>query len=96
MLSKFSDLESLHITLAKVRHVDFTNALAKYVKHAVSMFYDAAVDTYDRDQFGSFKSTLRSTKFLQKIDSKVNSRMVKLQPKALPDLAQAARSVKLV
>jgi hypothetical protein len=77
-----------------MRTVEFNNALLKYVKKAVSMFYDAAVDTYDRDQYGSFKSTLRSPKFLQKIDSKFNSRIVKLEPKALPNLVATAKSIK--
>jgi hypothetical protein len=95
MLAKFSDLDSPHITLTKMRQTEFGNALSKYVKKAVSMFYDAAVDTYDREQFGSFKSTLRSSKFLQKIDSKVNSRMVKIEEKALPDLVQTSKSIKL-
>lgn len=92
MLSKFSDMESPHITLLKMLQTEFKNALTKYVKKAVSMFYEAAVDTYDREQFGSFKSTLRSSKFLQKIDSKVNSRLLKVQPKELPDLAQVAKT----
>ena len=57
------------------------------------MFYDAAVDTYD-GEYGSFKSTLRSTKFLQKIDSKINSRIARLTPKSLPDLMQVCKSVR--
>jgi hypothetical protein len=73
---------------------EFKNALTKYVACAVSMFYDAAVDTYDRDEYGSVKSTLRSSKFLQKIDSKINSRMLKLNSKPLPDLASVCKSVK--
>lgn len=95
MLPKFSDLNSNSITLEKMKRAEFQNALLKYVKQAVSMFYDAAVDTYDRDQFGSFKSTLRSPKFLQKIDSKINSRIVKLAAKALPDLVATAKSIKV-
>ncbi|MES2187556.1 MAG: AIPR family protein [Pseudomonadota bacterium] len=95
MLGKFSDLESIAITLEKMKRPEFQSALLKYVKQAVSMFYDAAVDTYDRDQFGSFKSTLRSSKFLQKIDSKMNSRIVKLAAKSLPDLAAVCKSIRL-
>jgi hypothetical protein len=95
MLHKFSDLTSKQITLAKMRSSEFENAVKKYVKQAVSTFYDAAVDTYDPDQFGSFKSTLRSARFLQKIDSKVNSRIVKLAPKLLPDLVNTAKSIKI-
>lgn len=94
MLSKLSDLASPQITLARMRSDEFENALRKYVKKAVEMFYDAAVDSYDREQYGSFKSTLRSSKFLQKIDSKINSRIVKLTAKSLPDLAATAKSVR--
>lgn len=94
VLAKISDLPSPQISLQRMRAVEFENALRKYVKKAVEMFYDAAVDSYDRDQYGSFKSTLRSSKFLGKIDSKINSRIVKLKPKSLPDLAATAKSVK--
>jgi hypothetical protein len=72
--------------------VEFKNALAKYVAKAAALFYDAAVDAYDRDIYGSVKSTLRSSKFLSKIDSKLNLRATQLPPKALPDLAAVARS----
>ncbi len=94
ILVKLSDLASPQITLPRMRAVDFENALRKYVKKAVEMFYDAAVDSYDRDQYGSFKSTLRSSKFLAKIDSKINSRIVKITAKSLPDLAATAKSIK--
>lgn len=94
MLTKFSDLSSPQITLQRMRSNEFENALRKYVRKAVEMFYDAAIDSYDRDQYGSFKSTLRSSKFLAKIDSKINSRIVKLTAKSLPDLAIVAKSSK--
>lgn len=95
MLARFTDLHAASITLEKMKTADFQNALLKYLKQAISMFYDAAIDTYDREQFGSFKSALRSAKFLQKIDSKINSRIVKLKEKALPDLAATAKSAKI-
>jgi hypothetical protein len=95
MLAKLSDLSSPQITLQRMRVAEFENALRKYVKKAVEMFYDAAVDSYDREQYGSFKSTLRSSKFLVKIDSKINSRIVKLTAKSLPDLAVTAKSIKI-
>lgn len=95
IFSKLSDLSSPQITLPRMRSIEFENALRKYVKKAVEMFYDAAVDSYDRDQYGSFKSTLRSAKFLVKIDSKINSRIVKLTAKSLPDLAATARAIKI-
>lgn len=94
LFAKFSDLNSPQITLKRMKTAEFTNALSKYVGRAVAMFYDAAVDTYDRDEYGSFKSTLRSAKFLQKIDSKFNSRILKLDAKALPNLAVVAKSAK--
>ena len=94
IMAKFSDLNLLHLSLVKMKTNEFHNALTKYVARAASMFYDAAVDTYDRDEYGSFKSTLRSGKFLQKIDSKINSRIVKLAPKSLPDLVAVCKTAK--
>ncbi len=58
------------------------------------MFYDAVVDAYDRDIYGSFKSTLRSSKFLEKIDSKLNLRVTQLAPRVMPDLAAVSKSAK--
>jgi len=92
MLGKFSDLNAASITLPKMKTTEFKNALLKYVKKAVSTFWDAAVDTYDRDTFGSFKSTLRSPTFLKKMESKINSRIVKIKDKELPDLSATAKS----
>ncbi len=94
IMNKFVDLESPQITLEKVNSKEFNNALKKYVKKAVGMYYDAAVDTYDRDEFWSFKSTSRSPKFLQKLDSKINSRIAKLDKSSLPDLVQTAKSIR--
>jgi AIPR protein len=95
LISKITDLSSPHLTLRRMKTTEFSNALEKYVALAASMFYDAAVDTYDSEEYGSFKSTLRSSKFLQKIDSKINNRMLKLPAKKLPDLAAVCKSAKL-
>lgn len=92
MMAKFSDLSAAAITLPKMKSAAFNNALLKYVKKAVSTFWDAAVDTYDREVFGSIKSTLRSPAFLKKMESKINGRIVKIKDKELPDLAAAAKS----
>lgn len=73
---------------------EFKSGLRKYVAKATAMFYDAAVDAYDRETYGSFKSTLRSTKFLQKIDSKLNLRVTQLPSGSIPDLATESKSVK--
>jgi len=82
------------MSLAKMNTDEFNNALRKYVSRAASMFYDAAVDTYDRDEYGSFKSTLRSTKFLDKINSKLNNRIANLPLKSLPDLVAVCKSAR--
>lgn len=94
LLKKFTKLDSPHLTLSAMKTPEFVNALSKYVSQAAASFYDAAVDAYDRDTYGSFKSTLRSSKFLEKIDSKLNLRITRLKPKALPDLAQVAKANK--
>lgn len=95
ILRKFSDIDSKLITLERLTRPEFQSAVAKYASSAVNVFYDAAVDTYDREEYGSFKSTLRSTRFLGRMESKLNSRVLKLLPKALPDLAQVAKAIKI-
>jgi hypothetical protein len=92
LVARFTKLDSPHITLAAMDTDEFKVALYKYVAKATALFYDAAVDAYDRDVYGSVKSTLRSSKFLSKIDSKLNLRATQLPVKALPDLAAVARS----
>jgi len=94
LMKKLTKLDSPHLTLTAMVSMDFKNGLRKYVTKATAMFYDAAVDAYDRETYGSFKSTLRSTKFLQKIDSKLNLRVTQLSAKSLPDLATLSKSVK--
>ena len=94
LLRKVTKLDSPHLTLTTMNTNQFKSSLNKYVEKATAMFYDAAVDSYDRETYGSFKSTLRSTKFLQKIDSKLNLRTTQLAPKALPDLGAVAKSIK--
>lgn len=94
LLKKFTKLDSPHLTLNALVSTDFQNGLRKYVVKATALFYDAAVDAYDRETYGSFKSTLRSTKFLQKVDSKLNLRVTQLGPKSLPDLALLSKSAK--
>lgn len=93
ILKKFSDLDSEQITLERLVRPEFQNAVVKYASTAVNLFYDAAVDTYDREEYGSFRSTLRSTRFLGKMESKLNSRVLKLPAKSLPDLAQVAKTL---
>ena len=92
LIKKFTKLDSPHLKLRVMDTVDFKNALSKYVSKSAALFYDAAVDAYDREIYGSVKSTLRSSKFLGKIDSKLNLRATQLSDKALPDLAAVARS----
>lgn len=94
LTKKFTKLESPHINLTAMITPEFQSSVRKYASRATAMFYDAAVDAYDRDVYGSFKSTLRSSKFLQKIDSKINLRVTQLAPKSLPDLASVGKSVK--
>ena len=93
-MERFSDVRSMHLTLERMNTTEFKNALRRYVKQAATMFYDAAVDTYDHDEYGSFKSTLRSVKFLQRVSSKINSRIARLDKKALPNLATVCKTAK--
>ncbi len=97
LIESFSDIDSASITLQKMNTDQFKNSINKYVELAIDLFYDTAIDTYDRDEFGTFKSTLRSPKFLQKFESKVNykiTRMKDAKKKPLGDLADTAKSIK--
>jgi hypothetical protein len=93
IFAKFSDLAASQITLRSMTSLEFNNSLEKYVNKAASIFYDAAIDTYD-EEYGSFKSTLRSTKFLEKIDSKINNRIFRLPAGSLPGLEAVCKSVR--
>ena len=97
LLEKFSDLNSVQISLEKMLVQDFKNALKKYIETATDVFYEAAIDTYDRAEYGTFKSTLRSAKFLQKMDSKVNNRLLRMakDKKHPADLVATCKSIKL-
>jgi hypothetical protein len=94
LIKRFTKLDSPHLTLKAMTSGEFTISLRKYIAKATALFYDAAVDAYDRDVYGSFKSTLRSSKFLQKIDSKVNLRIRQLPERFLFDLASTAKITK--
>jgi hypothetical protein len=94
LFEKFTNINSPQITLERMKSKDFQNALRKYVTQATNLFYEAAVDTYERDEYGSVKSTLRSSKFLSKIDSKLKLRIARLKPKLLPDLIAVCKSIK--
>lgn len=95
ILSKFSDIHSPHITLERINTDTFRKALSRIVDHAVEIYYLQAVDTYaDGRDFGTYKSTLRSTKFLQLLEPKVDFKVAQLQklktgkPTALENVAK--------
>lgn len=96
LIDKFSDFNSPQITLKKMLAPEFESAIQKYVDEAIDMYYGAAIDTYDREEYGSFKSTLRSAKFLLKVDSKVNNKISRLDKNRLniPNLLNVAKSIK--
>ena len=97
LIEAFSTIDSVNITLQKMNSDQFKNAIRKYVDVAVDLFYDSAIDTYDQQEYGTFKSTLRSAKFLQKIDSKVNNKITRMKSekkKLLGNLADTAKSIK--
>lgn len=80
------------ISLEKMVTEDFKNSLRKYAIKATEIFYEAAIDTYEREEYGSIKSCFRSSKFLQKISAKLGMKASKL--KGLPNLTGAAKSAK--
>lgn len=76
-----------------MKRPEFSSALKKYVNEAAEIFWDAAVDAYDPDDYGTFKSALRSSAFFKKVDSKLSLRIMKsLKDKKFPDLKSVCRS----
>ncbi len=94
LIAKFTNIDSPQITLEKMKTNEFQSAIKKYVTKATDLFYDAAINTYDRDDYGSYKSTLRSSKFLQKMEGKIQMRVARLKDKELPDLVSVCKSAK--
>lgn len=95
ILDKHSDLSSPHITAERINTDVFRNALAKIVDFAVEIYYLQAVDTYGGGgDFGTHKSTLRSGKFLQLIETKIDFKVGQLgksrsnKPSALENVAK--------
>jgi len=95
LIENFSDVESVHINLNRMNTETFKNAIYKYADKSVDLFYESAIDTYDKEEYGSFKSTLRSTKFLQKLDSKVNNKIIRMKKGSgkLSNLADVAKGI---
>ncbi|AJK50217.1 AIPR family protein [Burkholderia plantarii] len=72
IIAKMSDIHSPYITLEKINTNTFRNALSKIADSAIEIYYMLAVDTYQGGDFGTHKSTLRSTRFLQQIEPKID------------------------
>lgn len=95
IIEKYSDITSPHITVERINTSTFQNALSKIVDSAVEIYYLQALDTYGNGgQFGTFKSTLRSAKFLQLIEPKIDFKVAQLaklktnKPSALENVAK--------
>lgn len=92
LIEKHSNVKSTHITTNKIIQDEFTSSLKKYVSKAVELYYNEAVNTYDPEEYGSFKSTLRSNKFLEKVTTKMAMKINSI--KGLPNLENTAKSIK--
>ena len=100
IIQKYSNTQSTYLTLERINTDTFRNALAKIVDTALEIYYLQAVDTYgDGKEFGTYKSTLRSTKFLQLLEPKIDFKVTQLgklksgKPAALENTAKNIRSV---
>lgn len=79
IIVRYSDINSPYITLQKINTEEFRVALGKIVDMAIEIYYLQAVDTYgDGIEFGTHKSTLRSAKFLQLIEPKIDFKIGQL------------------
>ncbi|MCA3642063.1 MAG: AIPR family protein [Methylobacterium sp.] len=94
LIENFSDFGSPVITIEKMNTPEFKSALQKYVKKAGELYFDTAVDTYDSDEYGSFKATLRSNSFLKRMESKLSLKIKKIDKKSLPDLKNVCKAAK--
>lgn len=99
IIEKYSDTASPHITVERINTKQFQSALSKIVDAAVEIYYLQALDTYGNGkEFGTFKSTLRSTKFLQLIEPKIDFKVTQLakqktnKPSALENVAKNIKS----
>lgn len=92
LLDAFCDVDSPQITPAKMGSKEFQGALRNIIQSAADLYFDSAVDTYDSDEFLSHAAVFRSTKFLERLNSKVSRKVAKLQPKKIPSLVAAAKS----
>jgi len=95
IIERFSDLNSPQITVERIDSQAFKNALSKIVDIAVEIYYLQAVDTYGNgNEFGTYKSTLRSSKFLQLLEPKIDFKVTQLsklrtgKPAALENVAK--------
>lgn len=94
ILTKFVDIKAPAIALERMTSSEFQGALRKYVAKAASIYFDTAVDTYDDQEYSSHFAVFRSTKFLDKLTSKVNRKVGAMNMGELPNLVEAARSAK--
>jgi hypothetical protein len=82
IIARYSDMASPHITIEKVNTDDFCSALDRMVEMAVEIYYLQGIDTYgDGKDFGTYKSALRSQKFLQLIEPKIDFKIAQLGTK---------------
>lgn len=90
-----NDLASKQISLEAMTRSEFQSAITKYVEAAADTFWDASVDTYDFEDYGTAKSALRSSAFFKRVDSKLAPRVSRLlkDAKKLPDLKHVCRSM---
>jgi hypothetical protein len=99
IIEKYSDIHSPQITLARINTDQFRAALEKIVNVAIEIYYLQAVDTYGygRD-FGTTKSTLRSAKFLQLLEPKIEfkiGQLSKMKTGRPPALENVAKNIKV-
>ncbi|MFM0648090.1 AIPR family protein [Paraburkholderia bryophila] len=99
IITKMSDVHSSHITLERINTDIFRNALSRIADSAIEIYYLQAVDTYQGGkEFGTFKSTLRSARFLQQIEPKIDfkvSQLPTLKTNRPPILENVAKNIKV-
>lgn len=80
------------IPIEKINTSEMNSVITKYAAEALDIYFDIAIDTYDEHEYGSIRSALRSPRFLEKFNLKLQNKLQRVAGKRLPKLLHASKS----
>lgn len=93
LISNSFEINTPSLTINIMKSAEFRSSLLKYIEKATDIYYNLAIDTYDPETFGSHKTALRSTSFLNKFKSKLTAKISKVDTKSLPNLKGTVETI---